>query len=396
MRKAGHDDQDRVIAELRAANRKLELAAAANTILQADKNYLASIVDSSNDAIIGLDLKGIVTCWNLAASRMFGFDRDEMLGRSVSILFPPGLQAEEIEIAARIQNGEVIGRYETRRIHKDGRIISVSMAASPIHDAGGAVVGIAKIINDITEQKRTQEELRTLQAEMAHLSRWNMMGMMAASLAHELNQPLTAMINYVRAARRMLGDIPAALQAVEFLDKAVDETKLAGGIILSLREFIQKRETSRKPEDLNSVLEDGLTLSLSVETAAKARIRKKLFKDLPPVLVDRVQIQQVLINLVRNAFDAMADNPAGRVSIETGLGQPGWVLVSVSDNGPGLTPEISEKLFQPFQTNKQKGMGVGLSICQMIIEAHGGRIWAEPNQPQGAIFRFQLPLAESP
>jgi two-component system sensor kinase FixL len=92
----------------------------------------------------------------------------------------------------------------------------------------------------------------------------------------------------------------------------------------------------------------------------------------------------------------MADNPAGRVSIETGLGQPGWVLVSVSDNGPGLTPEISEKLFQPFQTNKQKGMGVGLSICQMIIEAHGGRIWAEPNQPQGAIFRFQLPLAESP
>ncbi len=255
---------------------------------------------------------------------------------------------------------------------------------------------VAKIINDITEQRRTREELRTLQAEMVHLSRWNMMGMMAASLAHELNQPLPAMINYVRAARRMLADLPGLEKAREFLDRAADETKLAGGIIRSLRDFIEKRETSRRPDDINAALEEGLALSLSVNNADKARICRVLNPDLPLVMMDRVQIQQVLLNLVRNAFEAMQDSRAGLVCIESDLGEPGFVLVCVSDTGPGLSPEIARQLFQPFQTTKQDGMGVGLSICQMIVEAHGGRIWAEPNQPQGVVFRFQLPVAPVP
>jgi two-component system sensor kinase FixL len=396
MSAAQQDDPDRVIAEWRAANHKLKDAAAANQLLQSDKNYLASIVDSSNDAIVGIDLNGIVASWNRAAARMFGFAREEMMGQPVSRLFPPGLEAEEIEISARIGNGEVLEHYETVRLRKDGGAFPVSMMASPIHDAAGTIVGVAKIISDITEQKRVREELRSLQDEMVHLSRWNMMGMMAASLAHELNQPLTAMINYVRAARRALGDGPQAAKAVAFLEKAVDETKLAGGIIRSLREFIQKRETAREPQDLNSVIEDGLSLSLTVGAAARAKIRKTLAPDLPPVLMDRVQVQQVLLNLVRNAFEALQNHPGGMLVIETRPGEAGWVEVCVSDNGPGLAPEIVQQLFQPFQTNKQKGMGVGLSICQMIVEAHGGRIWTEPGRPQGATFRFTLPVADMP
>jgi two-component system sensor kinase FixL len=381
---------------LHVDNARLVRAMDDNGRLHAERLHLARIVEFSNDAIVSIDLNGVVTSWNHAASCMFGYEKEEIVGRKAALLFPPDRLHEEDEILKRIENGESVAQYETVRLSKDGTQRQVSLRASPIVDVHGKIMGVSKIIRDITAQKQAQEELRVLQAEMVHLSRWNMMGMMAASLAHELNQPLTAIINYVRATRRMLGDDPGTAKAREFLDKAADETKLAGGIVRALREFIQKRETSRKPEDLNSVLEDGLALSLYVDSADKAKIGKKLAPGLPPVLVDRVQIQQVLLNLVRNAFEAMHDDPNGRVGIETGPGEAGWLQVTVSDTGPGLPPQIAAQLFQPFQTTKQKGMGVGLSICQMIVESHGGRIWAEPNTPRGVIFRFSLPVAPAP
>jgi two-component system sensor kinase FixL len=309
------------------------------------------------------------------------------------VLFLPDRLHEEDAILLRIKNGEIVEQYETVRVAKDGAERQISLMASPIVDAAGQIIGISKIIHDITARKQAQEELRTLQAELVHLSRWNMMGMMASSLAHELNQPLTAVLNYVRAARRTLDKDPSAVARIgAFLDKAVDETKLAGGIIQSLREFIQKREARREPEDINRVLEDGLTLSLYIGVAGRSKIAARLTPRLPPVLVDKVQIQQVLLNLVRNALEAMKTIPDGRLIIKTALGAPGFVDVSVSDTGPGLAPDISHKLFQPFVTNKEKGMGVGLSISRTIVESHGGKIWTEPNLPQGVIFHFTIPV----
>jgi two-component system sensor kinase FixL len=371
----------------------LERVVEENSRLQADRMYLASIVDSSSDAIISMDLSGLVTSWNRAAERMFGYPKAQIIGQPLAPLFPADRLNEEDEITGRIKLGEIVAHYETVRLRADGTALQVSMTASPIRNGEGETVGVSKIIYDITEQKRAREELKALQAELVHLSRWNMMGMMASSLAHELNQPLTAMLNYVRAARRTLSDPQAVTRACDFLDKAIDETKLAGGIIRSLREFIDKRETSRKPEDINTVLEDGLTLSLYIGADGRQKVEAKLEPNLPLVLIDKVQIQQVLLNLVRNSLEAMKDIPAGKLVIHTALGEPGFVTVSVRDNGPGLAPEILKQLFHPFVTTKEQGMGMGLSICQSIVESHGGRIWTEPNLPQGVVFHFQLPLS---
>ena len=377
---------------LQDANLILSRIVAENAALQADRLYLASIVESSNDAIISMDMRGMVTSWNRAAVRMFGYTGAQIMGRPLAPLFPPDRAHEEDEIMVRIRTGEIVAQYETVRLGKDGTVLQVSIT----RDAGGDTVGVSKIIYDITGHMQAREDLKTLQAELVHLSRWNMMGMMASSLAHELNQPLTATLNYVQAARRTLKDAATIPRAREFLDQAVAETKLAGGIIRSLRAFIEKRDTNRLPEKLNEVLEEGLALSLYPAADSRSHIQVKLATGLPLVRIDRIQIQQVLLNLVRNSFEAMAgsapDNSNDRLVIETALGEPGFVTVSVSDNGTGLSPEILNQLFQPFVTTKEKGMGVGLSICQALVEAHGGRIWTEPNLPQGVTFRFRLPI----
>ncbi|MDB5740153.1 MAG: sensor signal transduction histidine kinase [Alphaproteobacteria bacterium] len=386
--------QQGVIDGLRVDNADLSRVIAENSRLQADRLYLASMVETSNDAIISMDMMGLVTSWNRAAWCLFGYEKPEIIGQPVTPLFPPDRLDEEDEIRSRIRNGEVVGQYETVRLHKDGSELQVSLMASPIVSAEGEIIGISKIIHDISAQRHAQEELRTLQAELVHLSRWNMMGMMASSLAHELNQPLTAMLNYVRAARRTMGTTAADTRAGEFLDKAITETKLAGGIIRSLREFIDKRETTRKPEDIGNVLEDSLTLSLYVGAEGRDKIETRFAPGLPLVMIDKVQIQQVLLNLVRNALEAMKDMPDGRLVIAAGTDEPGFIAVSVSDTGPGLAPEVAGRLFQPFTTTKETGMGVGLSICQSIVESHGGKIWSTPNTPQGVIFHFKLPVAE--
>jgi C4-dicarboxylate-specific signal transduction histidine kinase len=222
------------------------------------------------------------------------------------------------------------------------------------------------------------------------------MGMMASTLAHELNQPLTAAVNYVRAARRLMdGEKPELVRIGEFLDKAVAETKLAGGIIRSLRDFIDKRETPRAAEDLNQVVGEAISLSGVTASDSTTTLKTRLASSLPRLLMDKIQIEQVLLNLIRNAMDVMQDQDERELTIQTALGESGFVLVSVTDNGPGIAPEIASQLFQPFITTKEKGMGVGLTICQSIIEGHGGRIWAEENKPAGTAFRFLLPMEEA-
>ncbi|MEI9850841.1 MAG: response regulator [Sphingomonas sp.] len=249
----------------------------------------------------------------------------------------------------------------------------------------------------LAERKRNEGEMNKLQAELAHVSRWNAMGMMAATLAHELNQPLTAVSNFLATASNLVGrtDSEHNSIALDMIENAQQQTAQAGAIIRNLREFIEKRETSRALANLNEVVEEAIALGAVGALHVDTRVDVSLDAALPPVLVNKVQIQQVLVNLFRNAVEAMRGTTRRVLTIATERDGPEFVAVAVSDTGPGIDPEVRNRLFQPFTTTKQEGMGIGLKICQSIIEAHEGRIWITPNEGAGVTFRFRLPTSVS-
>jgi two-component system sensor kinase FixL len=218
---------------------------------------------------------------------------------------------------------------------------------------------------------------------------------MSAALAHELNQPLTAILNYLTAARRTLAaaDDPQTLRAAGFVDKAAQQTTRAGQIIRQLREFVEKRETVRSAHDLNGLIEETIALAFVGASDAGITIKKQLDRKAPPVLIDKIQMGQVLLNLIRNSIEAMQSVARRELVVRTTPADPDFVEFTISDTGPGLPPEVLSRLFQPFVTTKEKGMGIGLSICQTIVEAHGGRIWTSTKAEPGAIFHVTLPLA---
>ena len=399
--KIAHDEQivideqqtvKRERAEIHLADTQKE-----NVGLQADRLYLADIVESSNDAIIAKTLDGVVISWNWAAEQLFGYAPEEMIGHSSRILCPAELASENEEILARLKQGERVDQFESKRVRKDGSDLIVSLTASLIRNSSGTITGLSMIVRDITERRRAEERLHGLQADLIHLSRWNTMGMLTSTIAHELNQPMTAVVNYVRAAQNTIKDMEGAqiVRAQDYLNDAIAETKLAGAIIRSLREFIEKRESKRVRESFNTVVEEAITLSHLRAPDVRVRLRVTLDPKAPSVLVDKVQIQQVVFNLIRNSIDAMQDVSDAEIDIATDCSEAGFVSATFCDTGPGIAPDIMSKLFQPFVTTKEKGMGIGLTICQSIVEAHGGRIWATPNLEKGVCFHFTLPLAEA-
>jgi len=263
----------------------------------------------------------------------------------------------------------------------------------------GHAIGAAKIARDITEKTCSDSHTKMLQAEPEHAARLNVMGQMTAAIAHEVNQPLTAVTNYVNAAKqtfaRVLGvEEQASSRINEYLEKAADQALRAGGIIRNLRDFIEKKENSRGVAQLNTVVEEAVALAFMSGADSDLKLTLDLASDLPPVLIDRIQVQQVIVNLVRNSIEAMATRNRRKLTISTGTTEDGHVQLVVADNGPGLSPEVSERLFQPFVTTKSKGMGMGLSICQTIIEGHGGAIRLLTDI-EGAAFEIRLPVLEN-
>jgi two-component system sensor kinase FixL len=238
------------------------------------------------------------------------------------------------------------------------------------------------------------EKQRELQSEFHHVSRLSAMGEMAATLAHELNQPLTAVINYVQACRRLLqsGAPVAGSKVPDFMTKAVDQAHRAGEIISHLRGFVTRGDSVRGPVDVNAVVGEACDLALVGAKAEGIDVSLDLADDLPLATMDRVQIQQVIVNLVRNGVDALQDRERRAMVIQTRLSDPAHVSIAVSDNGPGLDPNIAAKLFQPFNTSKKMGMGIGLSVCRSIVQEHGGTIDASPNPGGGVVFTVTLPL----
>jgi len=253
------------------------------------------------------------------------------------------------------------------------------------------------VIHDLTEREGTARRMQELQNELVHVSRLTAMGQMTAALAHELNQPLTAVMNYMNAARRTVASIedPRAVKATEYVDKAVTQTGRAGQIIRQLREFVEKRESAREELSINTVIEEAIALGLVGSLDRNVKVLTELGADLPPVYIDKIQIQQVVINLIRNSIEAMQESPRREIVVRTALGSDGMIEAAVADTGPGLPPEVASRLFLPFVTTKEKGMGIGLSICQSIVESHHGRIWATPNAGSGVTFRFSLPVSHA-
>jgi two-component system sensor histidine kinase/response regulator len=244
------------------------------------------------------------------------------------------------------------------------------------------------------ERQERERRLREMRSELIHVSRLSELGQMVSALAHEVNQPLTAIGNYIRASER-LGQIGDPAGAQTMLGKAADEVNRAGAIIRRLRDFIKKNKSRQREEDLRATIEETMALALIGTDRGEIGTELHVHPAVPAAHIDKIQIQQVLLNLIRNALEAMADRPSRALVIATAPSARAMVEISVADTGPGLADEVRARLFQPFVTTKSTGMGVGLSICHAIIEAHGGRLWAEDNPSGGTVFRFTVPQLQA-
>jgi two-component system sensor kinase FixL len=351
-------------------------------------------IESSHEAIIGKTPESIVSSWNSGAEAMFGYTRDEMIGRSITVIFPPDRLMEEAAILARMRRGEPLEHYESVRRRKDGTLIEVSLIVSPIRDANGTIIGILKIARDLGERRRAAAHLDQLRLQLFHLSRLASMSQMATMLAHELSQPLSAVATYLASLRRLaVEELGASPLFEELAGKAIEQSERASEIVRHLRIFIAKGEADRRPADVNEVVHEAITIGLVDVNLRGIETTIHLVPDLPKVLIERIQIEQVVINLLRNAADALQDSDERRLQVETAL-NAGMVAIRVIDTGPGIAPEIAERLFQPFATTKSTGLGLGLSICREIVEAHGGQLRVEASNPRGAIFTVTLPAAD--
>ncbi len=274
----------------------------------------------------------------------------------------------------------------------NGEAIPAQLSASTIVSEGRDCILV--IAHDMRRRVQAEQNVRKLESDLHHVSRLSAMGEMASGMAHELNQPLTAVMNYVQASRRTLESTDGGMpdKVAEYMAKAVAQAGRAGDIIRGLRKFVEKGEADRSFENLNEIVEEASRLALAGSASENIAFSTSLADDLPFVLVDRIQIQQVVFNLVRNAVEALASSSDRTLTIETRTIEEGSIEIAVCDSGPGLAEEIAGRLFQSFVTTKPEGMGVGLSICRSIVEDHGGRISASRNAARGMTFRFTLPI----
>ena len=347
------------------------------------RSLLASIVETSDDAIVSKNLDGVITSWNRGAERVFGYSAGEVVGQPITIVIPEDRQREEREILTRLGQGERIDHYETIRLRKDGSLIVVSLSVSPVKNAEGKIVGASKIARDITEQRRGQEQIATLAREAT-------VGQLSASIAHEIRQPLAGILASAQAALRWLEK--ANVEEVrENLNGIVSDGQRANDIIKNLRAMFKHDVQEKTPVDINGLVLWVIALVVIDLQKHKIELRTQLDDRSPEALGNQVQLQQVILNLVMNAIELMSSLQTRVLRIKTELGQSSTVHVSVEDTGMGIKPSDVTRLFQPMFTTKARGMGMGLSICKSIIENHDGRIRVSQGANGGSIFQFELP-----
>jgi len=361
----------------------------------AGQAHLQSIIDTVPEAMIVIDERGIMQSFSAAAERLFGYRPDDAVGQNVKILMPTPYRDEHDNYLERYRaTGERriigIGRVVVG-LRRDGTTFPMELAVGEMRSGDRRF--FTGFIRDLTERQKTEARLQELQSELVHISRLTAMGEMASTLAHELNQPLSAISNYLKGAHRLLArsgeENSAAMR--DALEKAADQAIRAGQIIRRLRDFVSRGETERRVESITKLIEEASALALVGIKDRSIRVQYSLNPARELVLADRVQIQQVLLNLMRNAIDAMEESTRVReLMISVTPDTDGHIRVSVADTGPGISSEIADQLFRPFVTTKRHGMGIGLSISRAIVESHGGKIWAEPNPSGGTVFHFTL------
>jgi two-component system, LuxR family, sensor kinase FixL len=367
---------------------------AAERALQKRERHLQSILATVPDAMVVIDERGIIISFSAAAERLFGYSEAELLGRNVSLLMPsPDRDRHDAYLDRYLETGE-------RRIIGLGRIVTGLRADGttfPMKLSVGEALSedqrlFTGFVQDLTERQNFEARLEELKSELIHVSRLSAMGTMASTLAHELNQPLTAIANYAEAAGTILEEPdqhePELLR--EILGDIAAQSLRAGAIVRRLRDFVARGDVAKNVENLPNLINEASALALVGSREKGIAVQFNYDPEATPVLVDKVQIQQVLMNLMRNAIEAMEGCPVRKLTIATALIDPATVQVTVSDTGPGVSAGMEERLFEAFASTKSSGMGLGLSICRTIVESHGGRIKARPAAEGGTEFQFTL------
>lgn len=412
-------EQKRVASELdqRVAQRTQELAAANDQLrkeiaerkhveheLRGSEEKHRVVVEAANDAVISMDESGTILLANPATQRIFGYVPAEIVGKPMTMLMPEAMQGlhengfrRYLETGKRRINWQGV---ELTARRKDGEEFAAEISFGELAIDGRKV--FTGFIRDISERKQAQERLRasernlqTAQSELARVSRLTTMGELAASIAHEVNQPLTAVINNGSACLRLLSKRnlePDVLRRA--LDGIIADSTRASAVLARIRAFIRKEPAEKYELDVNDVIHEVLALAAHQVAENQVAVDRRLTTDLPLVLADRVQIQQVLLNLIVNGIEAMnaVTNRPRLLWVRSALDSSGDVLVAVGDSGSGFGSEV-DRVFMPFFTTKTNGMGMGLSISRSILEGHGGRLWAAPNSPHGAVLSFTIPAA---
>jgi PAS domain S-box-containing protein len=328
---------------------------------------------------------------------MLGYERSELLKKTWAEMTYQDDLAADVTQFDRVTAGEIDGyTLDKRWIRKDGRVIDTIMSAKCLRRADGSVDYFVGLVQDITERKRSEEALRAAQAQLAHMARVTTMGELTSSIAHEVNQPLAAVVTNGDACLRWLGNDPPNLDKARLsVAGIIKEGNRAGEIIQRVRALAKKTPPQKTMLGVNEAIEEVIGLVGAELAKHQVLLLKELMSDLPTVFGDRVQLQQVILNLIANGIEAMepvTDRPR-ELSIGSRATEDGRVLISVSDCGTGIGPESVDHLFEAFFTTKQEGMGLGLSISRTIVEGHGGRLSAIANKPYGATFQFTLPVA---
>jgi len=369
------------------------------------QTYVASewkaLLDAAVDAIIVIDHRGCIETFNSAAEVIFGLSAEEVIGKNVSLLMPEPYRSEHdgyLENYLETGKATIIGiGREAQAKRKDGAVFPIDLSVGEIPTNGQPkFVGI---VRDTTDRKQSDEEISQTREKLAQFGRLSTLGEMAASLAHELNQPLTAIATYTQACQRLIEsgqrDDDEILAALE---KCNTQAQRAGEVIRRLRRFVRKRELSREETNCGDLVRDLAALAEVDARDNGIALTIDVADNLPGIVVDAVQIQQVILNLIRNGIDAMmsADSRKKGISVSARRFKTDQVRISVTDHGIGVGKEDAEKLFEPFFTTKPSGMGLGLAICRSIIESHGGVLAYIENPQGGTIFYFTLPAIEGP
>jgi PAS domain S-box-containing protein len=342
-----------------------------------------------------LDERGRLTFCNDFLLELTGWQREEITGADwFETFLPPDVRKQSKPFFFNaLQQGDIQEHVENEIVTRSGERRLIRWSNTVMRDPQGRAIGTTSIGEDITERKRAREALENAQAELAHVTRVATLGEMTASIAHEINQPLGAIANSASACLRWL-DAQKLEEARRSASRVISESHRASEIIGRLRALIKKAPPRKDWLDVNETIHEVIALADSEVQRNGVALEIQLSDDLPLILADRIQLQQVILNLMMNAMEAMSGvgNGPRELLIRSGTDESQGVLVSVQDSGPGLDPKSLDHLFDAFYTTKPQGLGMGLAISRSLIEAHGGRLWASANAPHGAVFQFTLPL----